>query len=912
LQKIGELLGGTHAERMARADAQMYTPVVVHGTGRLDRLLEKPWLDPKRATSGPMPFFTDATEVGSNYAKNKPDTSLAYENGEFSNWFKIKAGRGKEKNLDTVWWNLPESEKQQLSANLGKITLDDDGALVFGDGPGGKAHWDWALKEARGNPIQAAKDIWLNSGLIFDEEEKFIDVLKAAGLKSPVRYNSPNISQPGMLAARLRITNPLDTSNREAMQGVLSALEQASKGKRYKQYTSGADQWDKNNIGIREFTDRLRDDLGNGTTHAWTSIPDVVTTELKKLGYDGIFDAGGKGGGMGHNVYIPFEANQVRSVNAMFDPAKQDSSDLLASLSNVAAPLLKGAIGTGAVYTAAGALAPEEAEASFIGTLAKTFPHDMLGMARKMKDYGLSRAEIWRKTGIDLDNVDGLVRSELDDSGMKVKMARGVREGDEIPRGSVNDVLTHDGLIAAYPDIAEVRATQIGNKNQGSFDPVYRFGNQRIKYSSPNVAAHELQHGIQDREGFAIGGLPENFESQPIIVPNELKQILGKYGFGDFVEKDPEEAVRRAWGYLNDSGASPEELAKVSELTTQAWNSRLSDYDQYKMLAGEAEARNVQTRLNMTAVERRATPPWETLDVPESEQIVRMKGSATPAALAATAVGTGAGMAAYGAGTDAPEYEQRLHQIPFPRIDNGDGSVSTHEMAVEVDDNGNWFAFPTIQPGENGQLQRFELREAQRRAMETGNYKAFGQDKDAALRYGEGGYKTGTNIEPPVNMRQYMQDEMEAQTAADTFLQMRGNKAGFWEARRQDLLDMVDSIGGFAQQAPAMAGNPLIGSAVSAVRSVTDPYVTAGMDMSLRGLLAGSGVMGDVVRGRDMQTIGQNAQAMMNQDSFETTLNMGGLVTDALSTPEAAKYLSPYVAAIPGTVLHTGLQVGTM
>jgi len=46
-------------------------------------------------------------------------------------------------------------------------------------------------------------------------------------------------------------------------------------------------------------------------------------------------------------------------------------------------------------------------------------------------------------------------------------------------------------------------------------------------------------------------------------------------------------------------------------------------FDQYQRLAGEAEARNVQTRMNMSMDERRATPPWKTLDVPESELIVR-------------------------------------------------------------------------------------------------------------------------------------------------------------------------------------------------------------------------------------------------------------------------------------------------
>jgi hypothetical protein len=43
----------------------------------------------------------------------------------------------------------------------------------------------------------------------------------------------------------------------------------------------------------------------------------------------------------------------------------------------------------------------------------------------------------------------------------------------------------------------------------------------------------------------------------------------------------------------------------------------------YKRLAGEVEARNVQSRMDMDAATRRATPPWSTEDVPRDQQIVR-------------------------------------------------------------------------------------------------------------------------------------------------------------------------------------------------------------------------------------------------------------------------------------------------
>ena len=47
-------------------------------------------------------------------------------------------------------------------------------------------------------------------------------------------------------------------------------------------------------------------------------------------------------------------------------------------------------------------------------------------------------------------------------------------------------------------------------------------------------------------------------------------------------------------------------------------------------LEGEVEARNVQTRLGMTAEERVATPPWETEDVVEARQRWESSGMNLP------------------------------------------------------------------------------------------------------------------------------------------------------------------------------------------------------------------------------------------------------------------------------------------
>lgn len=76
-------------------------------------------------------------------------------------------------------------------------------------------------------------------------------------------------------------------------------------------------------------------------------------------------------------------------------------------------------------------------------------------------------------------------------------------------------------------------------------------------------------------------------------------------------------------------------------------------------------------------------------------------------------------------------------------IRNEDGSISTHRMAAEVDENGDWYAFPTVVEMPDGSLHQFDNNyDAFDYNKLTGNVKSFGKDKESALKYAEGGYKT--------------------------------------------------------------------------------------------------------------------------------------------------------------------------
>ena len=95
-----------------------------------------------------------------------------------------------------------------------------------------------------------------------------------------------------------------------------------------------------------------------------------------------------------------------------------------------------------------------------------------------------------------------------------------------------------------------------------------------------------------------------------------------------------------------------------------------------------------------------------------------------------------------------PEFIDRIiNPDKYPYITNKDKSISTHRMAAEIDENGNWVVFPTIVRLPTGELYQFEDNgQAMDYNMRTGNYMPM-PSKEEALKYAEGGYKKGTALE---------------------------------------------------------------------------------------------------------------------------------------------------------------------
>ena len=67
-------------------------------------------------------------------------------------------------------------------------------------------------------------------------------------------------------------------------------------------------------------------------------------------------------------------------------------------------------------------------------------------------------------------------------------------------------------------------------------------------------------------------------------------------------------------------------------------------------------------------------------------------------------------------------------------------------MAAEVDENGNWFVFPTIVRLPTGELYKFkDNNQAMDYNFRIGNFLPM-KSKKEAISYAEGGYKKGTPL----------------------------------------------------------------------------------------------------------------------------------------------------------------------
>lgn len=229
----------------------------------------------------------------------------------------------------------------------------------------------------------------------------------------------------------------------------------------------------------------------------------------------------------------------------------------------------------------------------FAGAKSQTADLNALKQAQLMDAVGADKTEIWDKTGW-FTGADGKWRYEIPDNQAELTPRAQYSLGAvKNTMGNSPQVINHPDLYAAYPELKNL-STGVDLNNQiiyhpnggvsapqasgsyimgGIHDPE-ELGRQQLEINATNldlnkkgnpvdIGVHELQHAVQDIEGFSPGANPSMF---------------------------------------NESHGDP--------------------YSAYTHAAGEVEARNVQRRRNWSDEGLKDRMPWSSEDTARPNQII--------------------------------------------------------------------------------------------------------------------------------------------------------------------------------------------------------------------------------------------------------------------------------------------------
>lgn len=292
----------------------------------------------------------------------------------------------------------------------------------------------------------------------------------------------------------------------------------------------------------------------------------------------------------------------------------------------------------------------------------QTIRMDNLDVAKQMEEAKKDAKAIKMATGWE-KGVDGKWRYEMPDA--KIKDTIDVGGGNIVKRfeehmlwtdGKLEDAVDAPKLFEAYPQLKNIKihtdAVMNDMPSNGEYNPQTKtitIHADELKYLN-SILNHEIQHVIQREEGFAHGGTPEQVErdfnaakaewkarSYAFELEEKAKEMGGEYNqFAvekaliqeykdmDMPEFIPDKETRIkgfnyfARGYADRSMDDAIKRFRLDRFQRTDFDS----YQEYRKLAGEVEARNVEKRLGMTDEERRNSLASETEDVNRDEQIV--------------------------------------------------------------------------------------------------------------------------------------------------------------------------------------------------------------------------------------------------------------------------------------------------
>lgn len=318
---------------------------------------------------------------------------------------------------------------------------------------------------------------------------------------------------------------------------------------------------------------------------------------------------------------------------------------------------------------------PVREKFSYAGEKAKNADKAALNTAKEMEKNGADAETIRQKTGW-FRGADGKWRWEIDDSDAETDTKWGFLRNPDAKRYNelfekvylhdtataedlnelqildknlkgvrksplyLDEIVRHDKLFEAYPTLRDVKVrfeANTGNK-EGSYHPeenefVLRTGLKLEPEKLKNTLIHEIQHAIQEQEGFARGTNPgywdEMIQSGYSRRKNDGRIERARKEYHRIFDSAPEEfkdkvrRINRARldGDYDAAETVVDELydSEYADLWSQLdmaefeWRSdrgeELNAYDLYRNTAGEIEARDAAARRGLTAEERRGRNP---------------------------------------------------------------------------------------------------------------------------------------------------------------------------------------------------------------------------------------------------------------------------------------------------------------
>jgi hypothetical protein len=234
--------------------------------------------------------------------------------------------------------------------------------------------------------------------------------------------------------------------------------------------------------------------------------------------------------------------------------------------------------------------------------------------------YGRSPPELHKMTDKERNDYDIFRMQKIEEHGRMSKAPV-----------TVKDVFEHPELLKAYPFLGDIKV-EVGS-GQGGVKGSYNQKENKLTIAahlSPDEARstmlHELTHGIQGKEEFNRGANAYQ------LINYFAKEKLATMGQIESLNKEASTALK-----AGDKSKYDELMAQRDQLSKKymAMDPEKMGYEAYARHGGEAEARMVQNRMNLSPEELRQNFPYRNapnqygLDINPDEAIITTKTPGT-------------------------------------------------------------------------------------------------------------------------------------------------------------------------------------------------------------------------------------------------------------------------------------------